>query len=107
MNEEYKIKYVKNLIPINVGRNTVLNILTNDVTSFTHGFHKYPAKFIPQVPQWAISKYLNMSQRNLILDPFCGSGTTLVESMLAGHNTVGIDIDPLSSLIFKSQDNSS
>lgn len=101
MNEEYKIKYVKRSIPINVGKNTVLNILTNDVTSFTHGFHKYPAKFIPQVPRWAISKYLNMSQGKIILDPFCGSGTTLVESMLASHNAIGIDIDPLSSLISK------
>jgi len=37
----------------------------------------------------------------LILDPFCGSGTTLVESSLSGNNSIGIDIDPLSVLISK------
>ncbi|MDI6734939.1 MAG: hypothetical protein QME42_01885 [bacterium] len=36
-----------------------------------------------------------------MLDPFCGSGTTLVEGILAGHNVIGIDIDPLSVLISK------
>lgn len=36
-----------------------------------------------------------------ILDPFCGSGTSLVEGILAGHNVIGVDIDPLSAMISK------
>jgi len=36
-----------------------------------------------------------------ILNPFCGSGTTLVEGILAGHNVIGVDIDPLSLMISK------
>ncbi|MBI5613364.1 site-specific DNA-methyltransferase, partial [Candidatus Gottesmanbacteria bacterium] len=36
-----------------------------------------------------------------VLDPFCGSGTTLVEGILAGHTVIGIDIDPLSAMISK------
>ena len=92
---------VKGTIPFSIKKNAILNIVTNDVTSYTHGFHKYPSKFIPHVPRWAISKYLNGRKEGLIFDPFCGSGTTLVEGILSGNNVVGIDIDPLSTLISK------
>ncbi|MFH1777465.1 MAG: DNA methyltransferase [Candidatus Omnitrophota bacterium] len=90
-------------MPQNIKRNAILNISTNGVTAFTHGFHKYPAKFIPLIPRWAIKKYLNGSKNKTILDPFCGSGTTLVEGILAGHNAIGFDIDPLSSMISKAK----
>ena len=92
---------VKEIIPENVDFDAVLSINTNSVTKHTHGFHKYPAKFIPHLPQWAINKYLKNKTSKLILDPFCGSGTTLVESALHGHYSTGIDIDPLSALISK------
>jgi DNA modification methylase len=96
---EYKI--VKNTIPEDIDFGAVLSINTNSVTLNTHGFHKYPAKFIPQIPQWAINKYLKNETNKLILEPFCGSGTTLVESALSGNYSIGIDIDPLSALISK------
>ncbi len=92
---------VKEIIPSSIEQNSILNIVTRDVNTYTHGFHKYPAKFIPHVPKWAIEKYLNGSKDKNILDPFCGSGTTLVEGLLAGYNVIGIDIDPLSTLISK------
>ena len=44
---------------------------------------------------------MNGNKSKNILDPFCGSGTTLVEGILAEHNVIGIDIDPLSALISK------
>ena len=96
---EYKT--VKNTIPKNIDFGTILSINTNSVTQNTHGFHKYPAKFIPQIPQWAINKYLKNKTDKLILEPFCGSGTTLVESALSGNYSIGIDINPLSALISK------
>jgi DNA modification methylase len=92
---------VKELIPDEIGQGSILNIFTNNVTAYTHCFHKYPAKFIPHIPKWAINKYLTGQKGKTILDPFCGSGTTLVEGILAGHNVIGIDIDPLSCLIAK------
>lgn len=76
-------------------------INSNDVAYCTHNIHKYPAKFIPHVPRWGLKKYQLEGKTNIILDPFCGSGTTLVESMLLGHHAYGIDIDPLSRLISK------
>lgn len=99
--ETLEYKSVKEVIPNEIEQDTILNIVTRDVNPHTHGFHKYPAKFIPQIPKWAITKYLNGDKDKNILDPFCGSGTTLVEGVLAGHNAIGIDIDPLSALISK------
>jgi DNA modification methylase len=101
MIETQEYKFVKEIIPTEIERDTILNIVTRDVNSHTHGFHKYPAKFIPHIPKWAITKYLNGDKNKFVLDPFCGSGTTLVESVLAGYNAIGIDIDPLSALISK------
>lgn len=101
MIETQEYQFVKEIIPTDIEQNSILNIVTRDVNTHTHGFHKYPAKFIPHVPKWAITKYLNGNKDKNILDPFCGSGTTLVEGVLAGYNTIGIDIDPLSALISK------
>src|SRR3989338_3585391 len=93
--------FIKEAIPSGIEQGSILNISTRDVTTHTHGFHKYPAKFIPHIPKWAIEKYLNGSKNKTVLDPFCGSGTTLVEGILAGHNVIGIYIDPLSAMISK------
>lgn len=92
---------VNGMIPTEISRESMLNIGSRNVTSHTHGFHKYPAKFIPDIPRWAIEKYLVDEKEKTILDPFCGSGTTLVEGILAGHNVIGIDVDPLSLWISK------
>jgi site-specific DNA-methyltransferase (cytosine-N4-specific) len=63
----------------------------------THNYHPYPAKFIPQIPNELISK---LSKKNdWVLDPFCGSGTTLVESKLLNRNAIGVDINPLACLM--------
>lgn len=71
--------------------------LRNKTNGFTHGFHRFPAKFIPQVAEWAIRSYAGESSK--ILDPFSGSGTTLVEAVRAGLNAVGQEINPLARLI--------
>lgn len=101
MIEKLEYKFVKEIIPTEIEQNIILNIITRDVNTHTHGFHKYPAKFIPHIPKWAIAKYLNGNKDKFVFDPFCGSGTTLVESVLAGYNAIGVDIDPLSAMISK------
>lgn len=62
-----------------------------------HDIHPYHAKFYPGIPQYFIEKYTTPS--SVVLDPFCGSGTTLVECNLAGLKSIGIDINFLSSKI--------
>jgi DNA modification methylase len=101
MIDTLEYQFVKEIIPRDIEQNSILNIVTRDVNTHTHGFHKYPAKFIPHIPKWAIGKYLNGNKDKNILDPFCGSGTTLVEGIVAGYNTIGVDIDPLSAMISK------
>lgn len=73
-----------------------------DVTHGTHSFHKYPAKFIPHIPRWAL-KNLLQGTRGTVLDPFCGSGTTLVEAGRLGHHAIGVDISPLAALITRAK----
>lgn len=73
--------------------------LSHDQSHLTHGLHKYPAKFFPELPRWLIKRY---SQENdIILDPFTGSGTANVEALLTKRNSVGIDVDPFSRYIAK------
>jgi len=85
-------------IPLNPEFSATYSIESNNITSYTHGFFKYPCKFIPHVPRWAIKKYLGKGKDGL-LDPFCGSGTSLVEGVIQKKATYGIDIDPFSRLL--------
>ena len=61
---------------------------------FTHCFHTYPATMIPEVPRELIQRYAPSSGGRL-LDPFCGSGTVLVEARLHGLDCTGFDVNPL------------
>lgn len=70
----------------------------------THCFHPYPAKFIPQIPHRLIEMY-TQKKEDIVLDPFCGSGTTLVEAKLMGRPSIGIDTNPLAIMISKSKVN--
>ena len=69
------------------------------VSYATHGIHRYPAKFIPQIPRFCLDSYSKPGDQ--ILDPFMGSGTTLLESYILRRNSFGIDIHPLARLIAK------
>jgi len=73
--------------------------ISKDQQAFTHSLHKYPAKFFPELPRWLIQRYSEKGDR--ILDPFMGSGTTNLESMLCGRDSVGVDIDPFSRFLSK------
>jgi hypothetical protein len=74
-------------------------IISNDQSYLTHGVHKFPAKFFPELPRYLIRKYSRFG--DTVLDPMCGSGTVVLESMLNNRIGVGIDIDPIARLITK------
>ena len=67
----------------------------------THLLHPYPAKLIPEIPHLFLRSGLvtKSTRRLLVADPFCGSGTVLVEGVLAGYDAVGADTNPLARLI--------
>ena len=59
-----------------------------------HGLHEYKGKFNPQVAK-AILNIFGVRRGDHVLDPFCGSGTTLVEAVQLGASATGFDINPL------------
>jgi len=73
--------------------------ISYDQTRGSHGIHKYPAKFFPELPRWLIQKFSKPG--DILIDPFMGSGTTNVEAMLLGRHSVGIDVDPFAKFLTK------
>ena len=63
-----------------------------------HGLHEYKGRFNPQIVRFLLN-YLSTSSKPKVLDPFCGSGTTVVEATLRGMQAVGIDANPLASFL--------
>ena len=70
----------------------------DNTREFTHIYHDYPARMIPQIPR-NLLKILEEKEGNILYDPYCGSGSSLVEGLLAGLNVIGTDINPLAKLI--------
>lgn len=66
---------------------------------YTHCFHIYPAMMIPQIARRLLEEY--GSKAKLLFDPYCGTGTSLVEANLKGINAIGTDINELARLIAK------
>jgi hypothetical protein len=61
-----------------------------------HGFHAYPARMHPQTASRLVTAFSSTARGGAtVLDPFAGSGTVLVEAMLAGRRAVGTDLNPL------------
>jgi DNA methylase len=58
-----------------------------------HGFHSYPARMHPLTARRLVEGFSFPGE--VVLDPFCGSGTVLVEARLAGRACVGVDANPL------------
>ncbi len=75
---------------------------SRNIRYLTHSYHEYKGKFYPQLAK-AFLNYAGTKKGDTVLDPFCGSGTTLVESLLFGANAVGIDINPLAFLIARAK----
>ena len=75
-----------------------------ETSYITHGFHRYPAKFIPHIARRLIREYTNSG--DAVLDPFMGSGTTLVEASISNRDSFGVDINPVSCLISRAKTNS-
>ena len=66
-------------------------------TKHVHRLHPYMGKFIPQLVEIFLRKY----QPKLVYDPFCGSGTTLVEANVLGIDSIGTDISVFNTLLSK------
>jgi len=80
----------------------------SDTTKHVHRLHPYKGKFIPQLVEYFLDSHLNTFKKKVffksgdtILDPFMGSGTTLVQSSEIGLHSIGIDVSDFNCLISK------
>jgi site-specific DNA-methyltransferase (cytosine-N4-specific) len=69
----------------------------------THGIHEYRGKFFPQLVKALVNIADVPRKGGVVADPMCGSGTTLVEGVLAGHSCLGLDMNPLSTFMSKTK----
>ena len=68
-------------------------------TKHVHRLHPYLGKFIPQLVEALLREYVRPGGR--VLDPFAGSGTTLVQSLESGHDASGVDIAAFNALLMR------
>jgi DNA modification methylase len=73
------------------------------VEQFTHGYHRYPAKFLPNLVSKLIETHTQSD--DMIVDMFAGCGTTLVEAKVHGRKSKGVDINPVAKLIARVKTN--
>ncbi|MDE0553363.1 MAG: DNA methyltransferase, partial [Candidatus Poribacteria bacterium] len=78
-------------------RDKTWDLQNANTKEYTHCFRTYPAMMIPQIARKLLKAY--GVEGGWLLDPYCGTGTSLVEASLFGMHSVGCDINPLVRLI--------
>ena len=94
--DEQLIEYLKNL------SKDYWDFKDDDTHNYTHGIHSYPAMMVSPISKNIINIVRKFKRVDTLFDPFAGSGTVLVEGILAGIPAVaGNDINPLALLLSK------
>ena len=100
--EEYCQSYQKDGNPIPVNFRAMVPEL-NKPDRYTHLIHPYPAKLLASIPYYILSTDIFCPKGGLVLDPFCGSGTVLLEAIISGRNAIGADANPIARLISRAK----
>ena len=81
-----------------------------ETTKHVHRLHPYKGKYIPQLVEYfldghtdAFKKEIYFQPGDIVLDPFCGSGTTLVQANELGMHAIGVDISAYNAQISNSK----
>ncbi|HUT92612.1 MAG TPA: DNA methyltransferase [Thermoguttaceae bacterium] len=96
--ERLLMRYEHSQRPISVDFRRLFHCLST-ADRVTHLLHPYPAKLLMHIPFFFLANRVFSDPADVILDPFCGSGTVLLESQLAGRTSVGLDSNPLARLV--------
>ena len=96
--DAFLLDYRKRRKPIDVSFRELVRIDSYPEYA-THLVHPYPAKLLAHIPYFFLASKRLIGANGLLLDPFCGSGTVLLEGVLAGCKVVGADVNPLARLI--------
>jgi hypothetical protein len=91
-------RYRRNGHAINVDFRSLVNS-PSKVERATHLLHTYPAKILPHIPFFFLANSILSQRGDTVLDPFVGSGTVVLESLLSGRNAVGADSNPFAQLL--------
>jgi site-specific DNA-methyltransferase (cytosine-N4-specific) len=81
--------------------NPIWDFRGEDTKYATHGIFRYPAMMVAPVVRRLIDEYGQPDRTGRLLDPFCGSGSALVEAMLHGMASSGVDLNPFATLLAK------
>lgn len=105
-NSYRKIEWTKKLGKDLNWRLSFDNLKEKDTTKHVHRLHPYKGKFIPQLVEYFIDEHTDkfktekyFNRGDIILDPFAGSGTTMVQANELGMHAIGVDISAFNSLI--------
>ena len=98
--EEYVRKYQETGQPVSVNFRELVPLLNNK-ERYTHLIHTYPAKLLSNIPYYFLMTEDFCPHGGIVLDPFCGTGTVLLEAALSGRQAWGADANPLAVLISK------
>lgn len=77
----------------------------NKPERYTHLIHSYPAKLLANIPFFFFASDELCPENGIVLDPFCGTGTVLLEAALSGRVALGADANPLAELITRVKTN--
>lgn len=96
--ESFRESFSKDGKPIEVKFRDIVPELKN-IDRYTHLIHAYPAKLLVHIPYFFLNNEVLSKLGDNVLDPFNGTGTVYLESLLSGRHAYGADSNPLARLI--------